>query len=166
MWFHPDVSAFSIFSVFGGVPRLGWWWAVPAPHLQSAGVVCGVDRAVECVARNHQVRRIHKPTLAHGHAADDTVQQNLPDICPRAHFFSRPLRCSHVCSRDKGLLREILSGEGGWNGFLGEGVPCRFCGEADGNGHLFWCCSNLPLVQIRENLEFHDFGTKGQEQLA
>ena len=28
--------------------------------------------------------------------------------------------------------------------------------EADGDGHLFWECSYLPLVQIRENLEFHD----------
>ena len=38
----------------------------------------------------------------------------------------------------------------------GDIVPCRFCGEADGDGHLFWECPHLPLVQIRENPEFHD----------
>ena len=71
----------------------------------SAGVVCGVDRAAECFARNHQVRRIHKPTLAHGRAGDDNVQQNLP---ARAHLLT-----SIAYSRDKGLLGGILSGEGG-----------------------------------------------------
>ena len=50
---------------------------------------------------------------------------------------------------------------GVWNGFLlgharEEIVPCRFCGEADGDGHLFWECPHPPLVQIRENPEFHD----------
>ena len=38
----------------------------------------------------------------------------------------------------------------------GELVPCRFCGGFDGDGHLFWECSHLLLVQIRENPEFHD----------
>ena len=38
------------------------------------------------------------------------------------------------------MLRGVLAG-GLWNGFLlaevrGEVVPCRFCGEADGDGHL------------------------------
>ena len=48
-----------------------------------------------------------------------------------------------------------------WNGFLlskvrGHDVPCRFCGAPDGDGHLFWECTFPPLVEIRENPEFHD----------
>ena len=48
-----------------------------------------------------------------------------------------------------------------WNGFLfgharGEIVPCRFCGGFDGDWHIFWECPHLPLVQMRENPEFHD----------
>ena len=48
-----------------------------------------------------------------------------------------------------------------WNGFLlgqvrGQPVPCRFCGAPDGDGHLFWECTFPPLVEIRENPEFHD----------
>ena len=35
-------------------------------------------------------------------------------------------------------------------------TPCRFCGAPDGDGHLFWECTFLPLVEIRENPEFHD----------
>ena len=35
-------------------------------------------------------------------------------------------------------------------------VPCRFCGSPDGDGHLFWECTFPPLVEIRENPEFHD----------
>ena len=35
-------------------------------------------------------------------------------------------------------------------------VLCRFCGAPDGDGHLFWECTFPPLVEIRENLEFHD----------
>ena len=35
-------------------------------------------------------------------------------------------------------------------------VPCRFCGGDDGDGHLFWECPSPPLVEIRENPEFHD----------
>ena len=50
---------------------------------------------------------------------------------------------------------------GVWNGFLlsrvrGQPVPCRFCGSPDGDGHLFWECTFPPLVEIRENPEFHD----------
>ena len=50
---------------------------------------------------------------------------------------------------------------GVWNGFLlervrGEFVTCKFCGGADGHGHLFWDCPYPPLVETRENLEFHD----------
>ena len=40
----------------------------------------------------------------------------------------------------------------------GENVPCRFCGGLDGDGHLFWECSYLPLVAILESPEFHDIG--------
>ena len=35
-------------------------------------------------------------------------------------------------------------------------VPCRFCGGDDHDGHLFWECTFPPLVEIRENPEFHD----------
>ena len=35
-------------------------------------------------------------------------------------------------------------------------VPYRFCGAPDGDGHLFWKCTFPPLVEIRENPEFHD----------
>ena len=35
-------------------------------------------------------------------------------------------------------------------------VPCRFCGRDDHDGHLFWECTFPPLVEIRENPEFHD----------
>ena len=50
---------------------------------------------------------------------------------------------------------------GVWNGFLlgrvrGQPVPCRFCDAPDGDGHLFWDCTFPPLVEIRENPEFHD----------
>ena len=60
----------------------------------------------------------------------------------------------------KVLLRCILVG-GAWNGFLlskvkGQPVPCRFCGAPDHDGHLFWDCPFPPLVEIRENPEFHD----------
>ena len=91
------------------------------------------------------------------------------DLCRRQGFRGGPLldiagslkllHAPHVRERDKALLRGIMVG-GVWNGFLlgharGEIVPCRFCGEADGDGHLFWECSHSPLVQIRENSEFH-----------
>ena len=59
------------------------------------------------------------------------------------------LTSPHLRERDKMLLRAILCG-GVWNGFLlgkarKEDVPCRFCGKKDGDGHLFWDCSFLPL---------------------
>ena len=67
------------------------------------------------------------------------------------------LNSSHVRERDKMLLRSVMVGVV-WNGFLlgkvrGEVVPCRFCGGADGDGHLFWECPCPPLVEIRENPE-------------
>ena len=54
------------------------------------------------------------------------------------------LHAPHVREKDKALLRSIMVG-GVWNGFplghaRGEIVPCRFCGEFDGDGHLFWEC--------------------------
>ena len=65
-----------------------------------------------------------------------------------------------VRERDKALLRSIMVG-GVWNGFLlsrvrNQAVPCRFCGVPDHDGHLFWECTFPPLVEIRENPEFHD----------
>ena len=92
------------------------------------------------------------------------------DLCVRKGFRgtslldvrgSHQLLCSsHVRERDKMLSRSIMAG-GVWNGFLlskvrREVVPCRFCGGADGDGHLFWECPYPPLVEIRENPEFHD----------
>ena len=69
------------------------------------------------------------------------------------------LNSDHVRGRDKALLRGVLAG-GVWNGSLrkvkGQHVPCRFCGGADGDGHLFWDCTIPPLVEIREDPEFHD----------
>ena len=38
----------------------------------------------------------------------------------------------------------------------GQPVPSRFCGAPDHDGHLFWECTFPPLVEIRENPEFHD----------
>ena len=38
----------------------------------------------------------------------------------------------------------------------GQDVLCRFCGAPDNDGHLFWECPFPPLVEIRENPEFHD----------
>ena len=50
---------------------------------------------------------------------------------------------------------------GVWNGFLlgrvrTQVLPCRLCGAPDHDGHLFWECTFPPLVEIRENPEFHD----------
>ena len=92
------------------------------------------------------------------------------DLCKRKGFRGGPLldvhgslqflNSSHVRERDKALLRAIMVG-GVWNGFLlgrvcGQHVPCRFCGAPDHDGHLFWECTFPPLVEIRENPEFHD----------
>ena len=99
-----------------------------------------------------------------GLAADGCVWRSKVsfDMCQRQGFRGGPLldmagslqllHAPHVRERDKALLRGIMVG-GVWNGFLlgharGEIVPCRFCGEADGDGHLFWECPHPPLVQI------------------
>ena len=58
------------------------------------------------------------------------------------------LDSSHVRDRDKALLRAILSG-----GVFGMVFSC---GGPDGDGHLFWECSYLPLVAVRESPEFLD----------
>ena len=91
------------------------------------------------------------------------------DLCGRKGFRGGPLldvhgslqllNSSHVRERDKALLRSVMVGSV-WNGFqLGrvrdQPVPCRFCGAPDGDGHLYWECSFPPLVEIRENPEFH-----------
>ena len=67
---------------------------------------------------------------------------------------------SHVRERDKALLRNVMVGSV-WKGMLlgrvrGQAVPCRFCEALDSDGHLFWECPFPPLVEIRENPEFHD----------
>ena len=92
------------------------------------------------------------------------------DLCGRKGFRGGPLldshgslqlfNSSHVRERDKGLLRSVMVGSV-WNGFLlgrvrNQAVPCRFCGAPDHDGHLFWECTFPPLVEIRENPEFHD----------
>ena len=56
------------------------------------------------------------------------------------------------------LLRAILCGSVS-NGFLlgkakKEDVPCRCCGKRDGDGHLFWECTFLPLQHNRDLPEF------------
>ena len=90
------------------------------------------------------------------------------DLCKRKGFRGgfgfdiygshQLLVSSHLRERDKMLLRAILSG-GVWNGFLlskvkKEDVPCRFCGAPDNDGHLFWDCTFLPFVELRNQPEF------------
>ena len=81
------------------------------------------------------------------------------------HGSLQLLNSSHVRERDKALLRNITVGRRGRRGF---GMVCflggfvarlfhvGFCGAPDGGGHLFWECTFPPLVEIRENPEFHD----------
>ena len=84
------------------------------------------------------------------------------DLCKRKGFRGgfgvdiygshQPLVSSHFRERDKMLLRAILSG-GVWTGCLlgkvkKEGVPCRFCGAPDNDGHLFWDCTFPPFVEL------------------
>ena len=110
--------------------------------------------------------------VQHFRAAIFDAWQNkvATDLCGRRGFRGGPLldvrgslqllNSSHVRDRDKGLLRCILVG-GAWNGFLlgkvrNHSISCRFCGAPDNDGHLFWECTFPPLVEIRENPEFHD----------
>ena len=81
------------------------------------------------------------------------------------HGSLQLLDSSHVRERGEALLRSVMVG-GVWNCFLlgrvrGQLVPCRFCGAPDGDGHLFWECTFPPLVEIRENPEFHDLIRNG-----
>ena len=90
------------------------------------------------------------------------------DLCKRKGFREgfggdlygshQLLVSSHLRERDKMLLRAIFSG-GVWNGFLlskvkKEDVPRRFCGLPDNDGHLFWECTFLPFVELRNSPEF------------
>ena len=109
--------------------------------------------------------------VQHFRAAIQDAWQNkaAADLCGRKGFRGGPLLdvhgslqllTSHVRERDKVLLRNVMVG-GVWKGFLlgrfrSQFVPCRFCGAPDGDGHLFWECTFPPLVEIRENPEFHD----------
>ena len=57
------------------------------------------------------------------------------------------------------LLRSFVVG-GVWTDFFSEWFEEKlfhvvFVGGADGDGHLFWGCTSLPLARIRENPEFH-----------
>ena len=91
------------------------------------------------------------------------------DLCGRKGFRGGPLldvhgslqllNSSHVRERGKALLRVS------WLGCLecfplgrvrNQVLPCRFCGAPDHDGHLFRECTFPPLVEIRENPEFHD----------
>ena len=71
------------------------------------------------------------------------------------------LNSDHVRERDKALLRGVLVG-GVWNGFLlghGSWTDMFLVGSVvatDHDGHLFWECTFPPLVEIRENPEFHE----------
>ena len=69
------------------------------------------------------------------------------------HGSLQLLTSSHVRERDTSLLRSVMVG-GVW--MLSRVRGCRFCGAPDGDGHLFWECTFPPLVEIRENPEFHD----------
>ena len=92
------------------------------------------------------------------------------DLCDREGFRGGPLldihdplqllNSSHVRERDKALLRSVMVG-GVWNGLLlgrvrSQVLPCRFGGAPDRDGHFFWECTFPPLIEIRENPEFHD----------
>ena len=111
------------------------------------------------------------PTQHHQSAILDAWTDRVAaGLCAREGFRGGPLldaagalqllNSSHVRERDEALLRGVLVG-GVWNGFLlgtvrGQPVPCRFCGGPDGDGHLFGEFTYPPLVEIRENPEFHD----------
>ena len=64
------------------------------------------------------------------------------------HSSLQLLTSSHMRERDKMLQRVILCGCV-WNGVLlckakKEDVPCLFCGQRVGDGHLFWECTLPP----------------------
>ena len=71
----------------------------------------------------------------------------------------QPLTSSHLWERDKMLLRALLCGEcleriPSWQGQEGR-RSLSFCGERDGDGHLFWECtfpSSSSMLGIFLNL--------------
>ena len=42
-----------------------------------------------------------------------------------------------------------------------EEVLRRFCGKRDGDGHLFWECTFLPVLHVRDLPEFAPFFDHG-----
>ena len=43
-------------------------------------------------------------------------------------------------------------------------MRCRFCGEQDGDGHLFWDCSFPSIVHVRELPEFLPLVARGRSK--
>ena len=104
------------------------------------------------------------------------------DLCGRGGFSGRSpcwiytahlqlLNSSHVRERDKDLLRSVMVG-GVWIGFLLGRVRGPACPMP-----VLWCptmvmvtffgeCTFPPLVEIRENPEFHDLMRDGKNSLA
>ena len=121
------------------------------------------------------------PTQHFRAAILDAWRNKVPaDLCCRQGFRGGPsldihgsvqlLNPSNVRERDKAFLRSVMVGDV-WNGFLlgrvrGQPVQCRFCGAPDGDGHLFGKCTFPPLVEIRENPEFHDLMREDKGSLA
>ena len=79
------------------------------------------------------------------------------DLCATKGFRGSPwldvhgalqlLNSDHVRERERqGTAKRCTC----WWGLL-EHVPCRFCGGADNDGHLFWECTFPPLVETREH---------------
>ena len=65
------------------------------------------------------------------------------DLCGRKGFRGGP-------SLDIRGSQQLL------NSSRNQVLPSRFCGAPDHDGHLFWECTFPPLIEIRENPEFHD----------
>ena len=74
----------------------------------------------------------------------------------------------HSCQREVRHCFELFLVGGVWSGILfgevrGEIVPCRFCVEADDDGHLFWCCTYHPLGQLLANPELTELIQRERE---
>ena len=80
------------------------------------------------------------------------------------------LTSSHLRERDKMLLRAILCGVFGTDSFLARPrrkmFPVVFCGKRDGDGHLFWECTFLHLLHVRDLPEFATLMSLRPQQLA
>ena len=60
---------------------------------------------------------------------------------------------SHVRERDKNVVKiHFMRGSLEW--IPSWSVPCRFCGGKDGDGHLFWDGTFLPILHVRDLPEF------------